>query len=89
MKIILKNEYGSYEDSLEKLKLQNLSERREMLAARFANKCANDERFNDLFPLNCEMNLRDVEKYKVKFATTGRLQKSSIPAMQKLLNKQS
>ena len=57
-----------------------------MLAARFANKCANDDRFSDLFPLNNVINLRDGEKYKVKFATTGRLQKSSVPAMQKLLN---
>ena len=54
-----------------------------MLAARFATKCANDERFSDFSPLNNQMNLRDGEKFRVKFARTGRLQKSVIPAMQK------
>ena len=33
-----------------------------------------------------KMKSRDDEKYKVQFANTGRLQKSSIIYMQKLLN---
>ena len=87
-KIILKEEYVDYNQALEQLKLINLSERRQMLATRFAEKCVKNPRFSDLFPLNdCEVGLRNVDKYKVKFANTGRLQDSSIPAMQKLLNR--
>ena len=60
-----------------------------MLAKRFADKCAKSENFKDMFPLNeSDVDLRSGEKYKVNFASTGRLQNSSIPAMQKLLNKQ-
>ena len=87
-KIILKSDYINYNQALQKLNLQNLSERRQMLATRFAQKCANSERFCDLFPLNNNnVDLREGEKYQVKFANTGRLQNSSIPAMQKLLNR--
>ena len=86
-KIILKEEYINYKQALEILNLQSLSERRQILAYRFATKCANSDKFNDLFPLNENSNdLRNIEKYRVKFASTSRLQLSSIPAMQKLLN---
>ena len=87
IKLIMKEEYQTYEDALERLKLQNLSDRREMLALRFAKKCTKHERFKDWFPLNeSNIKIRNGEKYKVNFASTGRLQYSAIPAMQKLLN---
>ena len=61
-----------------------------MLAGRFATKCANSDRFKDLFPLNAkEIEFRTNEKYAVRFAHTDRLKDSSIPAMQRLLNKQA
>ena len=44
---------------------------------------------NDLFPENDKihkMKTRAVEKYKVQHANTERLKKSSIIAMQKMLN---
>ena len=87
-KIILKGNYISYELALAELNLQTLSERRLMLAERFAKKCVKSEQFNDLFPknINQNVNLRNTEKYNVKFASTGRLMTSSIPAMQRLLN---
>ena len=50
--IILKDDYQNYNHALEKLKLQNLSDRRQMLAVRFADKCTKSDRFKDLFPLN-------------------------------------
>ena len=88
--IILKDAYTSYKEALEKLNLQNLSDRRQMLAGRFATKCANSDRFKDLFPLNAkEIEFRTNEKYAVRFAHTDRLKDSSIPAMQRLLNKQA
>ena len=88
--IILKDAYENYENALEKLKLQSLSERRDMLASRFANKCINNDRFQDLFPTTEHgLNLRKKEKFKVKFASTQKLYKSSIPSMQRLLNKEN
>ena len=84
--IILKSDYINYENALEKLNLQSLNERRLMLASRFANKCTVNARFENLFPKNENiLNLRRIEKYKVKNASTQKLYKSSIPAMQRML----
>ena len=87
IKLIMKEEYQTYEDALERLKLQNLSDRREMLALRFAKKCTKHEKSKDWFPLNeSSIKIRNGDKYKVNFASTGRLQYSAIPAMRELLN---
>ena len=87
-KIILKEEYNGYNQALETLNLQNLSDRRQVLAKRFALKCVKSEKFTNLFPENQNNNdLRSGDKYKVNFARGGRLQTSAIPAMQKILNR--
>ena len=87
-KIILRDEYTGYSQALETLNLQSLSDRRQSLAKRFALKCVKNEKFKDLFPLNPnDTDLRSGEKYLVKFAKTNRLQKSTIPALQKILNR--
>ena len=79
-KIILKEEYTTYKDALESLNLETLSDRRQLLAKRFATKCTKSEQFSDLFPLNpTGPDLRNNEKYKVKFARTSRLKDSAIP----------
>ena len=89
-KIILKDDYGTYDQALEKLNLQNLSDRRQMLAGRFAVKCTKNDRFKELFPLNPNHNgVRDSEKYFVNFAHTDRLKDSAIPAMQRILNRKN
>ena len=49
-KIILKEEYVDYNQALEQLKLINLSERRQMLATRFAEKCVKNLTFSDYLP---------------------------------------
>ena len=85
-KIILKEEYISYEQALHYLNLQTLEERRQILALRFAKKCAKSDSFCNLFPKNVNRNLRNPDEYRVKFASTGRLKHSSIPALQRLLN---
>ena len=86
-RVILKENYTTYEDALESLKLQNLEQRRIKLATRFAEKCTEHENFSDLFPKNPNnLNHRYREKYQVKHATTQKLYKSSIPSMQRLLN---
>ena len=84
-KIILKDDYINYKDALDRLNIQNLSDRRQMLACRFANKCVKSDRFKGLFPVN---DNRSADKYVVKFAHTDRLKDSSIPAMQRILNKE-
>ena len=87
-RIILKNDYINYNQVLQILDLLSLSDRRQMLAKRFASKCVKDERFKDIFPRNeNNLGLRSGEKYLVKFCKSDRLQRSSIPLMQKLLNK--
>ena len=87
-KIILKDSYQTYEQALLKLNLQTLTDRRLMLAKRFSQKCVKSDKFNDLFPKNRKdsLNLRNPEEFNVNFARTNRLQKSSIPAMQRILN---
>ena len=86
-KIILKENYSSYEQALVQLKLENLNDRRTMLATRFADKCSKNDQFSNLFPINPNpQHSRKKETYKVKFARTQKLYKSSIPAMQRLLN---
>ena len=89
LKIIMKEKYISYEQALKNLNLDTLQERRLMLAERFAKKCVKSEKFQNLFPKNEKegLNLRDPETYNVNFASKGRLFKSAIPAMQRLLNK--
>ena len=59
-----------------------------MLAERFAKKCTKGDKFRDLFPKNEKsgLNLRDPDEFHVNFARKNRLFKSSIPAMQRILN---
>ena len=91
IRIINGKNYENYEEALEKADLESLEKRREQLSKQFAKKSMNSEniRANDMFPekqKEHQMNLRKEEEYKVDFANTNRLQKSSIPYMQRLLN---
>ena len=52
MKIILGENYRGYKNSLNKLGLNSLSERREALCLNFSKKCTKHEKMNALFPLN-------------------------------------
>ena len=91
MKIILGRQYTNYEEALEKLDLQPLTERREELCLKFAKKCLRNNKVKDMFPLSEKphlMDLRNSEKYVVKHANTERLKKSAIPFMQRLLNRE-
>ena len=47
VRIILKNNYATYEDGLEELNLDILYERRERLCLKFAKACTQDERFRN------------------------------------------
>ena len=83
----MKDDYENYNQDLETLNLQTLSDRRQMLARRFEEKYTRNYRFKDLFPLNDNpIGARNKETF-VNFDSTDRLKNSSIPAMQRLLNR--
>ena len=89
LKIILKQNYKNYKHALTILELDSLYDRREQLCLNFALKCLKHPRFKHMFPENekqHDMKTRAMEKFKVQFALTKRLQKSPITYMQKLLN---
>ena len=76
LKIILKEEYVSYENALEKVKLDCLVERREQLYLKFAKSTLKSDPVKDMFPLNdvnYQVETRNKEKFKVAMAHTERL----------------
>ena len=85
-RIILNDNYKSYESALEQIELQTLKDRRTMLCKRFAENCLKHEKSMDMFPLNQNRNNRDSHKYQVKFARRAWLVNSAIPQMQMMLN---
>ena len=90
-KLILKEKFKNYEESLMLLNLDTLEKRRQELCLRFAKNGIKQDKLNDLFPKNYkehEMKTRNVKKYKVNFANTERYKKSSIVAMQNMLNEE-
>ena len=91
LKIILKQNYKDYKSALKELNLEKLSERREKLCLRFAKKCLKLQKFKSWFPvskkLHC-MKQRRTRKFHENQANTERYKKSSVPYMQKLLNKE-
>ena len=85
-KIILKDQYISYDTARYSLNIETLEERRLMLCKRFATNCLKYEKTKNMFPLNTDPKSRHSEKYQVKFARNSRLLYSAIPQMQRLLN---
>ena len=83
VRIILGVNYTTYEEGLQSLMLAKLSDRREKLSLKFAQKCLKNDLTSDLFPLN---NVRNKEKFKVLHANTDRLKDSAVPYLQRLLN---
>ena len=89
LKIILRENYKTYENALKLLDLDKLDERREYLCLQFAKKCIKNRKMKDLFPLKDkkhEMITRNQEIFEIKKANTKRLQNSPVIYMQKLLN---
>ena len=86
-----KSALKDYKSALSQLNLQTLSKRREILCLKFAKKCLKLEKFKNLFPLNKKlhnMSKRKERKFFQVKANTECYMKSSIPCMQKLLNKE-
>ena len=88
LRIILSENYLTYEGALRITNLPTLKARRSKLSLNFALKCTKTERAEDMFPLwNITVNTRSEEKFKVTKAKTSRLANSAIPSMQRQLNK--
>ena len=87
LRIILGEQYTTYEESLIVCGLDRLKSRRTQLCLNFALKCVKNDKTSDIFPLNNQSNTRHHEKFQVTNAKTERLSKSAISFMQKLLNK--
>ena len=88
-KLVLKEKYLSYEDSLIKLNLDPVSQRRQALSLKFAKDGLKYEQLKDLLPVNMKehnMKIRKSEKYKVNFANTERLKNGSVIMMQNYWN---
>ena len=86
-----KDKYTNYEESLIKLNLESLSERRQELCSKFANNGIKRKQLCDILPENDkqhDMKTRNQEKYKVQFANTKRLKDSSVINMQNILNQE-
>ena len=90
VKVILKNDYESYEQALGLLKIESLDQRRETMALKFAKNSLKNHNFSKLFPLkmaNHQMKVRNSEKYVVNTSKTKRYQESAVPYLQGLLNR--
>ena len=89
MKVILKNQYSTYEEALKILNMDTLDKRREILCRKFAKNCLKNEKMKKLFPIEKHqhnMKTRSQSFFKVNRARTSRYQRSAIPYLQKLLN---
>ena len=90
LRLILKDKFTNYEDALITLNIKTLKERRKHLCAKFALKCLRQKKTRHMFKINIQqsqMNLRKKKKLKETKAKTSRLKNSSIPYMEKLINK--
>ena len=88
LKIILGNDYISYEDALSETDLSTLFERRDDLCLKFAVKSRKCSKTADMFPLNEVISNTRIpqNKFQVFRGNTVRFDNSAIPYMQKLLN---
>ena len=87
-KLILKNKYKTYEESLLYLNLETLEKRRQDLSLKFAKDCIKNKKFKSLFEENeNQVNTRHSEKYQIPHSNTERMKKSCIITMKNQLNR--
>ena len=92
LKVILKSDYKDYEEALRLTGLQSLDNRREIISLRFVKNSLKNANFSKLFPLKTikhVMNVRNPLKYHVNKASTERYRKSTIPYLQRQLNREN
>ena len=91
VKVIMGSKFTTYKESLKKLKIQSLDDRRQSLCLGFAKKCLKNEKVKDMFPIKKskhQMEIRKTNKFKTVKANTKRFNNSAIPYMRRLLNKE-
>ena len=90
LRVILGDNFISYEASLEMTGLQKLSDRRKSRCLAFGLKSIKHPMNKRFFPENPNLNLtlpsRQREPYKVNFARTKTYQQSAFPYTQMLVN---
>ena len=90
LKVILQENYVSYEAALEMVGIENLAERRLKRCLDFSKKCLQHPIHKRMFPpnpnLSNQQNTRHREIYKVNFAHRNSYKNSTIPFCQRLLN---
>ena len=89
VKLILQNNQDTYENSLLKVDLTKLSDRRKMLTLQFEKRGLKNGNLTDLFPEKQKlhnMSTRKPEKFQVMKCNNERLKKSSIVYIQTNLN---
>jgi len=90
LKVILQDNYISYEAALEMTGLEKLEDRRLKRCLDFSKKCLKHPINQRMFPLNPNLNnqqsIRAREKYMVNFAYKNSYKNSTIPFCQRLLN---
>ena len=88
LRVIMGDEYQSYEQTLSLLNLEKLSVRRQRKCLSYGLKSVKHPTNARMFPINQvnEHNIRDKEFYKVNFARTERYKQSAIPSIQRMLN---
>ena len=88
LKIILGQNYSSYEDALMITNLKSLKDRRQERSLKFALKAIKHPHNKKFFPVNDNLNqnTRNSERFHVNFAHTEGYKKSAIPSLQRQLN---
>ena len=89
VRVIMGNNYTTYDEGLQRLKLDKLSERRRKICLTFAKKSLKLKQFSKLFPLNDNehnMKKRNGNRYVIKQHLTERYKISTIPYLQRILN---
>ena len=89
VRLIVRDQEKSYEDSLKDLGLESLAIRRENLCTEFAKQCTQNPKTTTWFPKRNHISyaLRNPSVYSVTHANTERFKNSTIPYLQRLLNK--
>ena len=88
LKVILGENYVSYQAALEMTGLQTLYDRRENRCLNFAIRALKHPRNHQLFPRNGKnfKQIQNQEFFKVNFACTEQYRKSAIPFCQRKIN---
>ena len=87
-RIILKEEYNTYEDALKSLEIKSLYEKSLVLCEKFAENTTEHVKLKSMFSKKqptTNMEIRNQEEYETNMSNTEGYKNSSIPFIQRLL----